>query len=88
MECQRCQGLMVEDHFFDAQGTQGFMWMKGWRCMNCGHVMDSVREANRRLQETTLAVGPWGVGAASSHEGITPGRTKRRMRCDGDHSHY
>jgi hypothetical protein len=25
MECRRCQGLMVEDHFFDFEGTQGFM---------------------------------------------------------------
>jgi hypothetical protein len=54
MECTRCQGLMVEDHFFDSQGTQGFMWMKGWRCMNCGHAADSVGEANRRLHEATV----------------------------------
>lgn len=29
MECLRCQGLMVEDHFFDLEGTQDFMWGKG-----------------------------------------------------------
>jgi hypothetical protein len=45
----RCQGLMVEDHFFDYEGTSGFMWMRGWRCMNCGHAADSTIEANRRL---------------------------------------
>ena len=56
MKCKRCQGLMAEDQFFDFEGTQGFMWMKGWRCMNCGHAVDSVREANRRLQDATVGV--------------------------------
>jgi glutamate-1-semialdehyde aminotransferase len=45
---------MVEDQFFDFEGTQGFMWMKGWRCMNCGHAADSVIEANHRLHEATV----------------------------------
>jgi hypothetical protein len=25
------------------------MWMRGWRCMNCGHAADPIIEANRRL---------------------------------------
>lgn len=58
MECIRCQGLMVEDQFFDFEGTHGFMWMKGWRCMNCGHAADALREANRRLHEATVLVHP------------------------------
>ncbi len=58
MECRRCQGLMVEDQFFDLEGTQGFMWMKGWRCMNCGHATDPLIEANRRLHDTTVLVRP------------------------------
>jgi len=49
MTCLRCHGLMVEDHFFDFEGTYGFMWMRGWRCMNCGHAADPIIEANRRL---------------------------------------
>jgi hypothetical protein len=49
MTCLRCNGLMVEDHFFDFEGTYGFMWMRGWRCMNCGHAADPIIEANRRL---------------------------------------
>jgi hypothetical protein len=56
MECIRCQGLMVEDQFFDFEGTQGFMWMKGWRCMNCGHAVDPVIEANHRLHDATVLV--------------------------------
>ena len=58
MECIRCRGLMVEDHFFDFEGTQGFMWMKGWRCMNCGHAEDPLIAANRRLHEATVLVRP------------------------------
>lgn len=56
MDCIRCQGLMVEDHFFDFEGTQDFMWMKGWRCMNCGNAADPLIEANRRLYEGTMRV--------------------------------
>ena len=58
MECIRCRGLMVEDHFFDLEGTQNFMWMKGWRCMNCGHAADPLTAANRRLREATVLVRP------------------------------
>ena len=54
MECMRCQGLMVEDYFIDLYWTGGLMWMKGWRCMNCGHVVDPLIEANRRLEAATL----------------------------------
>ena len=56
MECTRCQGLMVEEQFFDLEGTQGFMWMKGWRCMNCGHAADPVIEVNHRLHKATVLV--------------------------------
>ena len=58
MECRRCQGLMVEDQFFDLERTQGFMWMQGWRCMNCGHAADPVIAANRRLHEATVLGRP------------------------------
>ena len=56
MECTRCQGLMVEDQFLDFEGTQGFMWMKCWRCMNCGYAADAVIEANHRLHEAAILV--------------------------------
>ena len=58
MECIRCQRLMVEDQFFDFEWTQGFTWMKGWRCMNCGHAADPVIEANHRLHDATVRVRP------------------------------
>ena len=54
MKCMRCEGLMVEDHFIDLHWTGGLMWMKGWRCMNCGHVVDPLIEANHRLKAATV----------------------------------
>ena len=30
--------------------------MKVWRCMNCGHVVDPLIEANRRLDAAALLV--------------------------------
>jgi hypothetical protein len=58
MNCRRCQGLMMEDQFLDFEGTQGFMWMRGWRCVNCGHAVDPLIEANHRLQEMTMLALP------------------------------
>ena len=46
-KCTRCQGLMVEDHFLDFEGTIGHMWTSSYRCMNCGNVHDSVIEQHR-----------------------------------------
>jgi hypothetical protein len=54
MTCIRCQGLMVEDQLFDFEGTYGFMWMKGWRCVNCGRVHDSAIEQHRLAREEKL----------------------------------
>lgn len=49
MTCMRCQGLMISDSFIDLEET-GHLWMKAWRCMNCGCIADAVVEQNRRLQ--------------------------------------
>jgi len=54
MNCRRCHGLMVKDHFMDFEGTIGHMWMTGWRCMNCGHVYDPMIERNRQLAQEEL----------------------------------
>jgi hypothetical protein len=52
MSCERCQGTMVEDHLIDLEDSDGLMWITAWRCINCGHVVDSVMEANRQLLKT------------------------------------
>ena len=47
MNCSRCHGLMVREHFLDFEGTYGHMWAHGYRCMNCGNVHDPVIEQHR-----------------------------------------
>lgn len=56
MNCSRCQGLMVEDQFLDLEGGYGEMWTTSLRCLNCGHVHDSVIEQNRLLQQAKVLV--------------------------------
>ena len=63
MTCMRCQGLMISDSFIDLEET-GHLWMKAWRCMNCGCIADAVVEQNRRLQ----AAGRADVKAGSQAE--------------------
>ena len=48
MSCSRCQGCMIEDYLLDMEDASGPMWLKAWRCMNCGNVSDSVLEHNRQ----------------------------------------
>ncbi len=49
MECPRCQGAMVVDHFVD-MATSGEIWMPGWRCLTCGEIVDPLIENNRQQQ--------------------------------------
>lgn len=64
MNCSRCRGLMTQDHFMDYEGTTGFMWMAGWRCLNCGHIDDPVIEQNRRLPRPVVQTVPCDEPAA------------------------
>ena len=60
MTCIRCQGLIVEDQLFDFEGTHGFMWMKGWRCVNCGRLHDSAIEQHRVVRQEKVSAFPTG----------------------------
>lgn len=50
MNCPRCSGLMVVDHFIDMEDDSGNLWMRGWRCMNCGDVLDPEIYRHRQIQ--------------------------------------
>jgi hypothetical protein len=67
MNCTRCQGVMREEQFFDLEGTQGFMWMRGWRCVNCSYAVDPLIDANRRLNALTLLARPHTWKPTGSH---------------------
>jgi len=56
MNCHRCHGCMVRDHFVDLQESGGEWWTTTWRCINCGYVLDAVLEQNRRKQQSVHVV--------------------------------
>ena len=56
MTCSRCCGLMVEDRLLDMEGAFGEMWTTSLRCMNCGHVHDSVIAQNRLARPEKVLV--------------------------------
>jgi hypothetical protein len=58
MNCSRCHGLMVREHFLDFDGTIGHMWASGHRCMNCGNVHDPVIEQHRLARTQQMLVLP------------------------------
>lgn len=34
MKCKKCEGLMVQQSFFD-----NFLKFEGWKCLNCGKIV-------------------------------------------------
>ena len=38
MQCQRCRGYLINDHFIDILNVSGEMNFTGWRCLNCGDI--------------------------------------------------
>lgn len=51
MECTRCDGLMVVDNLIDMQESSIPMWMKGWRCVSCGNIIDPLIQRHRMIQQ-------------------------------------
>jgi hypothetical protein len=51
MECTRCDGLMVADNMIDLQESSIQMWMKGWRCLSCGNIVDPLIQQHRMIQQ-------------------------------------
>lgn len=50
MRCLRCDGLMVSEKFDEPVGLESRDHKDaGWRCINCGAIVDPVIAANRRL---------------------------------------
>ncbi len=62
MRCTRCSGCMVVDDLIDVQESFHPMWMRGWRCLTCGNVVDPVILRHRMIQASG-ALGLLKVGA-------------------------
>jgi hypothetical protein len=54
MRCPRCRGFMVVDHFTDMQSDGGPLWLRAWRCVNCGEVVEPGITVLRRAQHSRL----------------------------------
>ncbi len=52
MQCTRCDGLMVTDNLIDMMESSISMWMKGWRCVSCGNIVDPIIQKHRMIQQS------------------------------------
>ena len=53
MTCQRCKGLMVQERYDDlGLGSAGYE-SQGWRCLNCGAIVDPVIAAHHPIAPKT-----------------------------------
>jgi hypothetical protein len=50
MRCTKCEGLMVSDHLIDIRESSIPMWMRGWRCVACGNIVDRLILRHRMIQ--------------------------------------
>ena len=59
MRCSRCDGLMVHEEFedFEVPGSSDHAHA-GWRCINCGAIVDPVIAAHRRLTSQAAVSDP------------------------------
>jgi len=52
MDCQRCQGLMVQDRLYDLQDSD--VHCDVWRCVCCGNIFDTLILLNKRNWQSGL----------------------------------
>jgi hypothetical protein len=52
MHCMRCDGFMVADNLIDIRESSIPMWMKGWRCVSCGNIVDPLIQKHRMIQQS------------------------------------
>ena len=73
MVCQRCHGLMVVDHFIDMEDGGEHLWLRAWRCVNCGEVVEPGIIRHRRGQRSLFAVlGKRGVVTSDKTYEVIP----------------
>jgi hypothetical protein len=54
MRCTHCRELMVVDHFLDMEDDSGHLWLRAWRCVNCGSVVEPGMLGRRQTHRTLL----------------------------------
>jgi hypothetical protein len=43
---------MVADNLIDIRESSIPMWMKGWRCVSCGNIVDPIIQKHRMIQQS------------------------------------
>jgi hypothetical protein len=46
---------MVVDYFLDMEDAYGHMWLRAWRCVNCGEVVEPGITSHRLAQVSRVA---------------------------------
>ena len=59
MICHRCSGLMVRERYDDLQLGSGGYESSGWRCLNCGAIVDPVIAAHHHTTRKTEPSQSW-----------------------------
>ena len=53
MTCQRCNGLMVREQYDNLELDSAGYEISGWRCLNCGAIVDALIETHHRIAHKT-----------------------------------
>ena len=59
MTCQRCDGLMVPERYDDLERGSAGYGSSGWRCLNCGAIVDPVIAAHHQTARKTEPSQLW-----------------------------
>lgn len=54
MPCHRCHGLMIVDSYIDMGSSGDSLWLRAWRCVNCGEVIEPGIVMNRTVRRNWL----------------------------------
>ena len=68
MFCQRCHGLLIEDHCIDlgVQESGKHLLLRPWRCINCGNVVTPPPSIQPRPARKSARIGPFKRSARTS----------------------
>jgi hypothetical protein len=50
MRCQKCNGKMTVEKFYDYLDNSEQFYFRGWRCFCCGNTVDPIIQINRKVK--------------------------------------
>ena len=74
MRCGRCDGLMVIDFFIDMGECGEQLWLRAWRCVNCGAVEEPLITRHQLAQGLRIDpfVGRMSTRSRGSYISVAP----------------